>query len=219
MINNILDNIDAVIFDMDGTLIDSMWLWRQIDIDYFARFNLELPDTLQHEIEGMSFLQTAEYMKKKFGFTDSVDEMMNAWNEMAYELYSNVVDFKPGVLDFIKECKKRNIKLGIATSNSRYLFDAASNHLLLDKYFDCMLTGSEITNGKPAPDVYLTVAKRLNVDTNRCLVFEDIIAGIMAGKNAGMKVCAVYDEYSKSTTDEKIRTADYYITDYTELEF
>lgn len=219
MINNILDNIDAVIFDMDGTLIDSMWLWRQIDIDYFARFNLELPDTLQHEIEGMSFLQTAEYMKKKFGFTDSVDEMMNAWNEMAYELYSNVVDFKPGVLDFIKGCKKRNIKLGIATSNSRYLFDAASNHLLLDKYFDCMLTGSEITNGKPAPDVYLTVAKRLNVDTNRCLVFEDIIAGIMAGKNAGMKVCAVYDEYSKSTTDEKIRTADYYITDYTELEF
>lgn len=219
MIKNILTDIDAVIFDMDGTLIDSMWLWKQVDIDFFAKYNKVLPDTLQTEIEGMSFVETARYIKEKFNFECDVEDMMSEWNDMAYDLYANVVDFKCGVEDFIKHCKKENLKLGIATSNSRYLVEAASKKLKLTTIFDYILTGSEITVGKPAPDMYLYVANKLNVSPDRCLVFEDIIPGIQAGKSAGMKVCSIYDEYSKATTLEKQKLSDYYINDFTELEY
>lgn len=212
-----LTNIEGCIFDMDGTLIDSMWMWKQIDIDFFNMYNIPWPEDLQSKIEGMSFLQTAQYMKNQYGFPISVEEMMAIWNDMAMDIYRNKVFFKEGALDFIKSCKLNGLKLGIATSNSRELFDAVRINLELDKYFDCMLTGSEITNGKPAPDVYIEVAKRLNIDPSKCLVFEDIIPGIAAGHAAGMKVVAVADEYSQSTKELKHQEADYYIDTFKEL--
>lgn len=212
-----LTNIEACIFDMDGTLVDSMWMWKQIDIDFYARFNIDFPQDLQSQIEGMSFRQTAEYMKEHHGFEISVEEMMSIWNDMAMDIYLNRVFFKDGVEEFLQMLKNRRIKLGIATSNSRELFDAVRKSLNLDKFFDCMLTGSEIVNGKPAPDVYLEVARRLNVHPSKCLVFEDIIPGIEAGHRAGMKVCGVDDEYSKSSRDSKISKAEYYINSFKEL--
>ena len=202
MINNILDNIEAVIFDLDGTLVDSMGIWKQIDIEHFAMYGKELPDDLQTQIEGMSFYQTAVYIKETYDFPETIEEMMELWNTMAYKKYSEEIDFKNGAFEFLKLCKNKGIKLGVATSNSRYLFDAVSNHLGISSYFDCVLTGSEITNGKPAPDVYLKVAERLNVSTDKCLVFEDIIPGIQAGHNAGMKVCTIYDDYSKKDCEK-----------------
>lgn len=217
MKKNILNNIEAIIFDMDGSLVDSMWMWKSIDIEFFSMFNIEFPDNLQKNIEGMSFTQTAMYFKEHFDFQISIEEMIDIWNKMAYEKYSKSVDFKNGALQFLKYCKSKNIKLGIATSNSRFLFDAVRNHLKLDEYFECMLTGSEITNGKPAPDMYLAVANKLGVEPSKCLVFEDIIPGIMAGHNAGMKVCAVYDDYSISDDVKKKDMAEYYINDYTDI--
>lgn len=214
---NIINGKKAAIFDMDGTLVDSMWLWKQIDIDFFNMYNLPFPDDLQKQIEGMSFVQTAHYFKNNFAFPCSTDEMMEIWNKMAHEKYKHEVEFKKGAVDFLIMCKRYGLRLGIATSNSRFLFDAVKEHLQLDKYFDCMLTGTEITNGKPAPDVFLKVAERLNVNPCDCLVFEDIIPGIMAGKNAGMTVCAVDDAYSFRDKDSKIKLADYFIEDYTEL--
>ena len=219
MIKDILNDIDAVIFDMDGSLVDSMWIWKQVDIDYFASHGKILPDDLQSRIEGMSFYQTAQYFKDNFRFTDSVEKMMDIWNEMAHEKYAKEVPFKKGVEHFLDLCVDRGIKLGIATSNSRYLYDAVACHLGLDRYFKTVLTGSEILNGKPAPDVYLTCAERLDVDPSRCLVFEDITKGIEAGHNAGMKVCAVDDEYSLHQREDKKSMADYFIHDFTELEF
>jgi len=212
--DKMLKDIKACIFDMDGTLVDSMWIWKQIDIDFFARFDKEFPNDIQKQIEGLSFYQTAEFIKDRYDFDLSIEEMMDIWNEMAYEKYSKEVDFKEGAEDFVIHCRNKGIKLGIATSNSRYLFDAVMDHLRLDRYFDCILTGTEITNGKPAPDVYLTVAERLGVSPSDCLVFEDIIPGIMAGRNAGMKVCAVADEYSVCDESEKIKLADYHIDNY-----
>lgn len=217
MNKGILDNIEAVIFDMDGTIIDSMGLWKEIDIEHFAMYGKELPPTLQSEIEGMSFYQTAQYIKEQYDFPETIEEMIDLWNQMARKKYAEDVTFKPGAKEFLDYCKANNIKLGIATSNSRFLYDAVSEHLGFDYYFDCVLTGSEVLNGKPAPDVYLKVAENLNVEPSKCLVFEDIIKGIMAGHNAGMTVCAVDDDYSRSTTEEKKQMAEYYIYDYLEL--
>lgn len=214
---NILKDIDAVIFDLDGSMVDSMWMWHEIDVEYLARHNLTVPENLQQEIEGFSFSETAEYFKKRFCLPDSIAEIKQAWNEMAWDKYMNEVPLKPGVMDFFKLCRQRSILLGIATSNSRELVTAVAGVHGLNDYFSCIMTGCDVGKGKPAPDIYLAVAKQLGIEPSRCLVFEDIIPGIMAGKNAGMKVCAVEDAYSLDQTEEKMRLADYYIRDFYEL--
>ena len=207
----LLDNIDAVIFDMDGTLIDSMWMWEQIDIDYLARFGYTLPADLQECIEGMSFTETAFYIKDRFNIPEDTDTMMKTWNDMAYEFYRTKVDFKPGAREFLSELKKRGIKIGMATSNSMELVDVVLDHLDAHAYFDEIHISSEVKHGKPFPDIYLLVAEKLGVERNRCLVFEDILPGIWAGKAARMKVCAVYDKYAHQEINIAMKYSDYYI--------
>ena len=212
-----LRNKKAVIFDLDGTLVDSMWMWKAIDIEYLGKYGIELPLTLQKDIEGMSFSETAVYFKETFQIPDSLETIKADWNKMAYEKYTQEVDFKNGAIEFLKDCIDKGIKLGIATSNSRELVDATMEALGAKKYFDCIMTSCEVAKGKPAPDIYLAVAKKLGVESSECLVFEDIEMGILAGKNAGMEVCAVEDEFSMNQIEIKKQLADYYIVDYTEL--
>ncbi len=212
-----LEDVKAIIFDVDGTIADSMWIWKQIDIEYLARFHCPLPDDLQKNIEGMSFLETARYFQKHFPITDSVEKMMSDWNEMAANKYRYEVKLKSGVKQFLDKCVTNNILLGVATSNSSELFEYFLEAQNLQKYFDVVITGSDGLKGKPAPDMYIEVAKRLNVRPSECLVFEDILPGIMAGKKAGMKVCAVEDLYSIDVTKEKIKLADYYIKSFEEI--
>lgn len=208
----------AVIFDLDGSLVDSMWIWREIDIEYMNRHGYattrEELDAFQAEIEGMSFRETAEWVSSHYDIPRTVEEMMDDWNDMAWDKYEKEVPLKEGVRDFIEECKKHGIKLGIASSNSRELVENVLNvHGILD-YFECIKTGSDGLKGKPAPDIYLTVADLLQVSPADCLVFEDVIKGIQAGKSAGMQVCAVEDAYSAIHREEKKKLADYYIEDY-----
>lgn len=210
----ILDNFDAIIFDLDGTLVDSMWLWKDIDIEYLSRFGIAYNEKLQSEIEGKSFTETAIYFKENFGITDTIEKIKNDWNEMAYLKYKEQVSLKTGALEFLKLLKEKGKKLGIATSNSTQLTEVCLNSLNISSLFDVVITGSDIKTGKPAPDIYLENAKKLKVLPERCLVFEDIPVGIMAGKNAGMKTCAVADEYSRDLTDEKLELSDYSIIDY-----
>lgn len=212
-----LQNKQAIIFDLDGSLVDSMWIWRQIDIEYLGRFGIVLPDNLQKEIEGMSFTETAEYFKARFAIPDSIEEIKQTWNAMSYEKYCNEVPLKPGAKELLQYCKDNNIKLGIATSNSRHLVEALLQALHIEDYFSSVVTACDAKKGKPAPDIYLMAAKELQVAPTNCLVFEDITAGIMAGKNAGMQVCAVRDRYSMYQDAEKRELADYYITDFTTI--
>lgn len=207
----------AVLFDMDGTLLDSMWMWRAIDVEYLGRFGIALPEKLQREIEGKSYTETAIYFKERFLLDKSIEEIKRDWYEMSVEKYRTQVSYKPGAELFLQELRRRGIKTAIATSNSIDLVKAVSKPLHLDRYIDFVCTGCSVPKGKPAPDVYLKAAKELNVDPSQCLVFEDIPMGILAGKNAGMKVCAVEDEFSRDQ-EERIRSlADYYIRDYREV--
>lgn len=212
----LIDNKKAVIFDLDGTLVDSMWMWADIDREYLARFQIPLEDhhALQKEIEGMSFHQTAIYFKEHFPIPDNIEKMKDDWNRMAWDRYTNQVPLKPGISEFLISCKQKGIKLGIATSNSRELVSTICKSHHLENIFDCIITGNEIQNGKPAPDIYLAVANALEVSPSDCLVFEDIMPGLIAGRNAGMTICAVEDAYSKDTRDEKLLYSDYYIEDY-----
>lgn len=212
-----MEGIQAVIFDLDGTLIDSMWMWKQIDIDYLARHGHQLPADLQDCIEGMSFSETAVYFKKRFCLSDPLDVIKDDWNRMAYDIYVNDVPLKPGALAFLQYLKRRGIRTGIATSNSKELLIAVLKSLGIAEYFDEIHTSCEVAKGKPAPDIYLFVAERLGVEPEACLVFEDIMQGILAGKAAGMKVCAIKDEFSIKQEKEKRASADWFIEGFAEI--
>lgn len=212
-----LEGKEAVIFDMDGTLIDSMWMWGEIDRQYLERFGIEVPENLQQEIEGISFRQVADYFKEHFPIEDSVEKMMQDWIDMAWDKYAHEVPLKEGVLEFISYCRKNSIRLGIATSNSSQLACLIlKTHGLLES-FQTVKTSCEVPNGKPDPAIYLLAAKELQASPEKCLVFEDAISGILSGKRAGMEVCAVYDAFTEKVDDKKRELSDYYINSFYEL--
>lgn len=217
MIKELLKGKKAVLFDLDGTLVDSMWMWKQIDIEFLGRFGYGCPEDLQTAIEGMSFSETAVYFKERFHIPMTLDEIKACWIRMSIDKYRFEVPLKPGALEFLKYCKKNGIRTGIATSNGRDMVDAVIESLKIGEYLDVVITACEVKAGKPEPDIYLEVARRLLAEPSECLVFEDIPAGITAGKRAGMTVIAVEDDYSKDMRPEKAAMSDGFIRDYFEL--
>lgn len=212
-----LEGKEAVLFDLDGTLVDSMWVWPEVDIVYLGRMGLSVPSDLQYEIDGMGFTEVAQYFKERFGISESIETIKKTWNEMAMDAYVHRVPLKPGVRNFLEYLKENQISMGVASSNSRELIEAVLDSHGIHQYFSCIVTACDVERGKPSPDVYLAAAKMLNVPPENCLVFEDIVAGIQAGKAAKMATCAVEDAYSAFQREEKRKEADYYIHSYEEL--
>lgn len=212
-----LENIKAVIFDMDGTLIDSMWLWKAIDIEYLGRHDKTLPDDLQKAIEGMSFTETAEYFKNRFEIKDDVETIKADWNQMAGVYYREKVTMKDRAVDFLHSLRDKGIKTGIGTSNSHEMVGVILGKFGLEDLIHTVSTSCDVSAGKPNPDIFLKVASDLGVKPEECLVFEDVPMGIMAAKNAGMKCCAIYDDFSEAMDDEKKELADYFINSYAEI--
>lgn len=207
----------AVIFDLDGTLVDSMWVWSQIDIEFLGKLGYAVPEGLQAVIEGMGFTEVAVYFKERFHIKDSIEEIKETWQEMAMDKYCREVPLKPGVAKFLPYAKEQGIRMAVASSNDRKLIEAVLESHGVREYFDCIITACEVKKGKPSPDVYLEAARRLQAEPETCLVFEDIVPGILAGKAAGMTVCAVEDDYSIPQKREKCKIADYYIRSYDEV--
>ncbi len=212
-----LEGIEGIIFDLDGTMVDSMWMWRGIDNEFMAARGLPMTDELELAIEGMSFRETAAYFVRTYPLRETEEELMDIWIRMAIDKYQHEVPVKPGLMHFLREMQLRGIRMGIATSNARILLDAVADAHGFYDYMDGVLTANEVKRGKPAPDVFLAVAEKIGVDPAHCLVFEDIPQGIRAGLAAGMKVCAVSDEYSRAQEAEKRRLAHYYIDSYEQV--
>lgn len=212
-----MNNIKAAIFDLDGTLVDSMWVWQQIDIDYLSKKGHAVPNNLNDEITHLSFTQTAEYFKNKFSIDDSVEEIMNTWNTMAFDHYKNNVKLKVGALEYLQKLKQSGIKIGLATSNSIPLLTATLKNNNAFDLFDAITVTDEVKKSKSNPDIYLLAAKKLGVEPKDCMVFEDIIAAVNGAKLAGMKVTGVYDEHAKHQTNELKEKCDNYIYSYEEL--
>lgn len=206
--------IEAVIFDLDGTLVDSMWVWDAIDEEYFRNHGMVVPTGLQERISGMSFSETAEYIKTKYGIADSIETMKDTWNRMAEEKYAKEVSLKPGAMEFLCLLKQKGYRTGVATSNSRHLVEIALEGQKIRGLIDSVHTACEVAHGKPNPDIYLLVAEDLGVKPEHCLIFEDIVEGIQAGKNAGMHTCAIDDAASGHIWQEKVWEAEYAVRDY-----
>lgn len=212
-----LNNVKAAIFDLDGTLIDSMWVWEQIDIDYLSERNIDVPKNLNDEIGHLSFNQVAVYFKERFKLKDSLDEIKKCWSDMAYYHYSTDIKLKGGVIEFLDFLKKSNIKIGLATSNSRDLLEIVLKNNGIYDYFDAITITDEVSVGKHEPDVYLLASKKLGISPEECVVFEDIVQAVKGAKKAGMKVIGVEDSRSLDDKDEMLSLTDKFITDFREI--
>ena len=212
-----LENVEGIIFDLDGTIVDSMGVWQAVDKEYLRRRGLSLPEGLNKELESMEFTETARYFQRRFSLPDTVEEIIAEWMDMVLDQYQNRVPMKPGLKDFLKYVREKGIRLGIASSNHADLVRAALEGHKIGDFFAAIVTCSEVAHPKPEPDVYLEAARRIQVPAEKCLVFEDIPVGIRAGQSAGMKTCAVRDDYSQEKDGEKRMLADYYIDDYAQI--
>lgn len=209
-----LSNVKAVIFDMDGTLIDSMWVWKQVDIDYLKKRNIALPGDLQKAIEGLSFTETAIYFKNRFNINETIDEIKKEWFDMVKEYYESVIEAKQGVKEFLEFLKENGYKVGMATSNHIELVESVLKRNKIYDYFDSIVTTCEVPKDKSYPDVFLETAKRLNVLPEQCLVFEDTVSAVQGAKAAGMRVIGVYDSYGTCTPEELAEVTENLIEDF-----
>ncbi|MCD8023501.1 MAG: HAD family phosphatase, partial [Lachnospiraceae bacterium] len=167
-----LSQTDAVIFDLDGTLVDSMWVWYDIDVEFLGRYGQMPTPDLSVAIEGMGFTETAQYFKERYAIPLSIEEIKAEWNRMAVTVYVTNVPLKPGAEDFLHYLKQQGFPVAIASSNSQELIRAALSNNHVDDCFDCIVTSCEAAKGKPAPVVYLLAAGKLVVKQERCMFFE-----------------------------------------------
>ncbi len=210
-------DFEAAIFDLDGTLLDSMWVWEKIDIDFLDKRGFTVPVDYVTEITSKTFRETAEYTIDLFGLDETPEQIMSEWNQMAIDMYSNYVFLKPNAREYLLFLKEQGIKLGTATSLPGMLSEPALKNNGIYHLFDAFTTTDEVSRGKQHPDIYLLAAEKLNVSPGSCIVFEDILLGIKGIIAAGMRPYGVYDEYSKHDQAEIQALSEAYIRDFGEL--
>ena len=211
-------DFQAVIFDLDGTLIDSMGLWRKVDRDFLHKRGIAVPkDLFDHLPQGNSFIQTAQYFKDRFGLPDSADSIMLEWTDMVGWHYANDVKLKPGAKRLVEKLDHVKIPIGLGTSNSRDLAEKVLAQNGIWDYFRSVVTGDMHLLGKPFPDIYLRSADNLGLPPQNCVVIEDTLTGIQAAKAAGMRAIAIYDADSLDLHPQIRALADAFVQTHTEL--
>lgn len=196
------------IFDLDGTLLDSMHVWEQIDIEFLMKRGFLVPADYKYAVGSLSFKEAAQYTIKRFLLPDSVEQLCLEWLKMAEYAYSHTVPLKPYAKEYITLLKTFPVKLAVATSLSKPLYEAALKNHQLYNAFDVICCTEEINIGKSKPDIFYYTAKKLGVSPSTCIVFEDILAAIKSAKEAGMTVYGMYDKSSENHWEEIKKIAD-----------
>lgn len=213
-----LNTFDAAIFDMDGTILDSLGIWEKIDYDFLEKKRgIKVPEDYVHAIAAMSYGEIARYTKERFNLPDTPEQLMQEWTDMATHEYANNIKLKPYVKEYIRYLKEHNKKIVLCTSSPVFFYEPALKNNGIYEFFDAFTNTCEAGEGKNSPKVYLLAAQKANVQKERCIVFEDIAPAAQCAKNAGMKVCGVYDERSRAHKEKLISICDYYINGFEEL--
>lgn len=210
-------DFEAAIFDLDGTLIDSMGVWEKIDVDFLTKRNLSVPEGYVDEICAKTFKESAIYTISLFNLDESVEDIINEWNMMAIDEYSHHVPLKPHAKEYLMLLKKHRIKLAVATALPKVLYEPVLKNNSVYDLFDAFVSIDEVRRGKGSPDIYLLAAKKLGVNPKKCIAFEDILPGIQGIVSAGMTAYGVYDKYSKHEKEAIQRLSKGYIYDFAEM--
>lgn len=212
-----LKEVQGVIFDLDGTLLDSTSIWQQIDQEFLAKRQIALPDDYIDTIHSMEFLQAATYTIKRFGLKETEKEILEQWHTLAIHHYTNTIKLKPYVKEYLSLLKKQNKKLGVATSLTEDLLVATLKNNEIYHLFSCFTTTEEVNKGKEFPDVYLLTANKLGLHPSNCIVFEDSLVGIHSAMQGGFLTIGVYDSGSSHEQDAILKESNYYIHSLLEL--
>lgn len=214
---NWLKNIEGAVFDLDGTLLDSSWVWEKVDEKFLGDRGFQVPDDYVDEISPLGAERAAVYTIERFGLNEDKDDIVREWIEMAKKEYATEVVCKPYAKEFLEELHKLNIKMAVATSSDREFFMKTLEREGILKYFQKIVTVDEVERGKGYPDIYEEAARRIKVNPHKCLVFEDILAGVTGASLGEFNVVAVFDEKSKHNWEKIKSISKYSINDYKEL--
>lgn len=207
----------GAIFDLDGTLVDSMGVWHRIDEEFLGRRGILVDETYKQAVKSMKYETAAIYTIERYGLSETVEAVMAEWDSMALEEYRSKIRCKPGAADFLRYLKARGIRLALATVSHRALLEAVLRSNGIYELFDVLADVSQVERGKEEPDLYNLAAERLGLRPEKCMVFEDVLLGISSAKRGGFLACGVRDHASLAEEREIRRLADCFVESFADL--
>lgn len=208
-------NFSGAIFDLDGTLIDSNTVWEQLDRIILSRYDISCSDEFLHDLASMTYEEAAEAICG-LGLNITAAQFADELNVLAAEEYAHNILLKDGAADYLHYLKDKNIPICLATASPEMLYAPVLKNNKVYELFDAFVTTDEAGASKDFPDVYFLAADKINVPYNKCIVFEDVLKGIISAKKAGMTAVGVYDAYSPDEAQIKLNS-DIYIHSFYEM--
>jgi len=211
-------NIKGVIFDMDGTLLDSMPVWDELGHKYLQSVGCTPAEDLRERLRPLGLAETAQLFKEEYQLPYSVDQIMDQLNKLIEDYYFHSIPLKPGAAELLERLSQKGVKMALATATDRYLVEAALQRLGILHYFTCILTCGEVGCGKDQPLIYTRAMEMLQTRPEETIIFEDALHAARTAKNAGYTVVGVYDP-SAARHEEALRAiTDYFIYSFEDWE-
>lgn len=207
----------GAIFDVDGTLLDSMSIWDTIGEDYLRSIGYIPRENLNQVFKDMSLQQAARYYQTEYGVALSIEEIMDGVNGLLEYFYREQARLKPGAGEFAQELSRRGVRLCVATATDRYLVEAALERCGVLSCFERIFTCTEVGHGKDQPDIFEAALGFLGTEKSKTLVFEDALYAARTARADGFPVAAVYDRHEKRR-EELQALADIYLTDFSDFD-
>ena len=210
-------DVEAIIFDLDGTLIDSNRVWEDIDKVFFGKRNITIPDDFGDRIAHIGLRNAAIYIKETFNLKESIEDILKEWDDSARYMYENVIQLKPGVSEFLKLVKENGILTAVATVNSPSLYIPCLRRLGVLDYFDYLMDVTESKVGKGDNKMFSLLSSKFNKPIGKTMVFEDIPTPLKTAYEHGYITVGIDDPSSISLRESKKKFSHFYIKDFTDL--